>query len=85
MEVTVNNIKLTIFGGAKVKDAIRAYYANNGEQIPDKMPVVRDAFGHKVGYEGTVLPDSVLYVEHQSGVFRRGLNLLSNLLKYIKL
>ncbi len=57
---------LTVFEGAKVKDAIRSYYAKKGKRLPKKIPVVRDGFGHKVGMDGVLLLGSVLYIEQKA-------------------
>ncbi len=63
MKVTVNKMELSIFEGAKVKDAVRMYYARRGERLPVPMPVVRDAFGHEAGADGTLLPDMTLCID----------------------
>ncbi len=63
MEITVNNTTLHIFEGAKVKDAIRMYYAQQDKSIPKPMPIVRDAFGHILGVEGSLLPNTILHIE----------------------
>ncbi len=63
MKITVNNEEITIFVGAKVKDAIRMYYAKQGKMQPKNLTAVKDAYGHRVGYDGSLLPDSVLYIE----------------------
>ncbi len=63
MKVTINNTTLHIFEGAKVKDAIRMYYAQQDKSIPNPMPIVRDAFGHTLGVEGSLLPNTILHIE----------------------
>ncbi len=70
MKITVNNIILTIFEGAKVKDAIRMYYVQQCEPFPNPTPIVRDAFGHQIGLDGSLLPDAVLYIQQNNKNFK---------------
>lgn len=62
MKITVNDTELIIFEGAKVKDAVRLYYTQQDEHLPEPMPVVTDAFGHKIGIEGTLLPNTAIFI-----------------------
>ncbi len=78
MKITVNNTTLHIFEGAKVKDAIRMYYAQLGKQSPDSMPVVKDKWRHKVGNEGTLLPNAVLHIQNENKQIR------NRIIKYFK-
>ncbi len=84
MKITVNNVSLSIFEGAKVKDAMRMYYAKIGKHFPDKIPVVRDTFGHRLGLDGALLPDSVLYIGHSNRTLRACPILFRKILKHIK-
>ncbi len=81
MKITVNNRELSIFEGAKVKDAIRSYYAQKGEQFPDSMPVVKDAWGHQVGKDGSLLPNTKLYIQskNKTGIINRILTYLKSI------
>ncbi len=63
MKITINNIELEIFDGAKVKDAVRLFYARQNKKNPAQMPEVRDAYGHRVGEGGTLLPDTKLFIQ----------------------
>ncbi len=63
VKIKVNNIELEIFEGAKVKDALRLFYARQNKQIPKQMPIVRDDYGHRVGEGGALLPDAKLWFE----------------------
>ncbi len=66
MKVTVNNIEVNAFQGAKVKDVIRIYYAQQNKKQPKQLPIVRDSYGHKIGFDGSVLPDTKFYIEEKS-------------------
>lgn len=79
MKVQVNNIKVIIFEGAKVKDAIRKYYTNQEIAIPNPLPKVKDQYGNLVGEDGALLPNSALYIHHKEKP-----NYLQRLLNYLK-
>ncbi len=63
MKVIVNNEELNIFEGAKVKDAIIMYFVQQGKDLPMPIPTVKDAYGHKIGFYGSLLPNMVLYID----------------------
>ncbi len=81
MKISINNTELSIFEGAKVKDAVRMYYAQQGEQLPKPMPVVKDAWGHQVGTDGSLLPNTKLYIQpkNKTGIINRILTYLKNI------
>ncbi len=68
MKVTVNNIEVNVFQGAKVKEIVRIYYTKQNQKQPKELPLVRDSYGHKVGFEGSVLPNSALYIKDKNRV-----------------
>lgn len=63
MKIIINKIEIEIFEGAKAKDAVRMYYAQQGKTLTLENIIVRDAYGHKVGLDGSLLPDTELFVE----------------------
>jgi len=65
MKVTVNNITLDLFNGAKVKDAILSYYAQKKEKCPDPMPVIEDKYGNVVEADGELAEGSKLYIKEK--------------------
>ncbi len=79
MKININNIEFRIFEGAKVKDAIRLYYTQQGKQLPDSMPVVKDAWGHQVGTDGSLLPNTKLYIQSENKI-----GIINRILTYLK-
>ncbi len=81
MKITVNNTELLIFEGARVKDVVRMYYAQQGKKLPDSMPVVEDAWGHQVGKDGSLLPNTKLYIQSKNytGTINRILTYLKSI------
>ncbi|NLL28443.1 MAG: hypothetical protein GX259_06575 [Bacteroidales bacterium] len=63
MQVTVNRTKLTIFQGATVADAIRAYYARQKRKAPSPLPDVEDAYGNSVAHDGALTDGSRLIIK----------------------
>lgn len=63
MKVTVNKTKLTLFWGATVADAIRAYYVHLEQQVPSPLPEVRDAYGNSVAHDGALTDGSQLTIK----------------------
>lgn len=80
MKIEVNNMEIEIFEGAKVKDALRNYYIRQGKAIPKILPKVKDKYGNFVGKDGALLPNTSLYIYHESKQ-----NYLQKLLNYLKL
>jgi len=62
MNVTVNDIQLELYEGARVKDAVFKYYSNQGAVLPKAMPVVADQFGNIVDKDGRLIEGTVLYI-----------------------
>lgn len=54
MIVFVNNVEISIFSGARVQDALRAYYRNIHQNFPDMAPVTLDQYGNIIEMDGKV-------------------------------
>lgn len=66
MTVFVNNMEIRVFRGARVKDAIRAYFAGIREAIPYEWPVIADQYGNITDYDGELLSLQRLYtIDHR--------------------
>jgi hypothetical protein len=66
MTVFVNNIEVNLFSGARVIDAIRAYYTNIHHNLPDEIPVALDDFGNIVEMDGEISHLQRLYtIDHE--------------------
>ena len=63
MEVKVNNKTITVFNGAKVMDALRAYYSQQEMPLPESLPCVTDAYGNKVAPCGALSRHSKLFIQ----------------------
>lgn len=63
MQVTVNRTKLTIFQGATVADAIRAYYSQKKRKAPSPLPEAKDAYGNSVAHDGSLTEGSRLIIK----------------------
>lgn len=63
MKITINNMPIEIFDGAKTEDAIRKYYSEKGEKMPLQVPVIEDRFGNTVSPDGTLTEGSRLFIK----------------------
>lgn len=52
MKITVNSTVLELHGGARVKDAIHAYYTQADKKIPARLPAAEDRFGNRLAPDG---------------------------------
>jgi len=52
MKITVNSKVLELHGGARVKDAILAYYTQSDKKIPGRLPAAEDRFGNRLAPDG---------------------------------
>ncbi len=52
MKITVNSKVIELHLGARVKDAIHAYYTQAGKKIPRRLPAAEDRFGNSVAPDG---------------------------------
>lgn len=63
MKIFINDKEITIHGGAKVLDVIRAYYAQQGKKLPCQMPIVSDGYGNSVAPDGELSEGNHLYIK----------------------
>jgi hypothetical protein len=63
IKITVNNIPLDLHDGAKVKDAILKYYAQQGINKPKKFPLVEDRYGNSVASDGELTDGNTLFIK----------------------
>lgn len=52
MKITVNGTVLELHGGARVKDAIHAFYTQAGKKIPGRLPAAEDRYGNSLAPDG---------------------------------
>lgn len=62
MKITVNNTLLDLFNGAKVRNAILNYYTQKGMSLPKNLPVVEDAYGNELAYDGELSSGNTLVI-----------------------
>lgn len=65
MKVTVNKTELTVFRGATVIDAMRAYYTRKKKRAPSPLPEVEDAYGNSVAHDGALTDGSRLTIKNR--------------------
>jgi 5'-nucleotidase len=63
MKLFVNDKEITTHNGATVLDVIRGYYALRNKKLPDKLPVVTDAYGNSVATDGALAEGNHLFIE----------------------
>ncbi|MDO5678950.1 MAG: hypothetical protein Q4G54_01370 [Pelistega sp.] len=63
MKVIVNKLELTIFSGATVADAIRAYFTSQNQRPPCPLPPVKDSYGNEVALDGALSEGSQLNIQ----------------------
>ena len=63
MKLFVNDEEITIHHGAKVLDAIRAYYAQRNKNLPQNLPMVSDAYGNSIAPDGELSEGNHLYIK----------------------
>ena len=63
MKVFINDEELSIFNGATVLDALRAYYVMHSKKLPTILPVVNDAYGNSVAPDGELTEGNHLYIK----------------------
>ena len=62
MKITVNNTLLDLFNGAKVRNAILNYYTQKWMALPKNLPVVEDAYGNELAYDGELSSGNTLVI-----------------------
>ena len=63
MNVFVNDETITIFNGATVKDAIRAFCVQHNKKFPSSLPIIKDRYGNSVAPDGELSEGNHLYIK----------------------
>ena len=80
MKIFINNKEVVIHNGAKVLDVIRAYYIQRNKKLPDRLPIVTDAYGNSVAPDGELREGNHLYIKTKNN---RTMKTISTKLKVI--
>lgn len=54
MKVYVNDQEVSLFEGAKVIDAVRAYARIMGRKLPSPLPIIYDGYGNEIQPDGAL-------------------------------
>jgi 5'-nucleotidase / UDP-sugar diphosphatase len=65
MKITVNNIRLELHNGARVKDAVLKYYSQKGQPIPKPFPTVEDRYGNTIDSDGELSEGDTLIINEE--------------------
>lgn len=65
MKITVNNLTIDIFTGARVIDAINAWYSQKGEKCPVPLPDTEDKYGNIVDNDGELSAGDSLFIKEK--------------------
>ncbi len=63
MQIKVNDQKIEIFAGAKVRDVLRKYSSTEWILVRKKEKKVTDAYGHEVGLDGELNGGESLFIK----------------------
>ena len=63
MKVIVNRTEVELFSGARVADAVRAYYVRAKKRIPEPLPHVEDPYGNSVTSDGALSEGNRLIIK----------------------
>ncbi len=63
MKISVNNVPIEIFNGAKVKDAVISYYSQENKRMPNSFPEVKDTYGNIVAEDGELNEGNKLFLK----------------------
>ncbi len=63
MEVIINNQSVIVPEGAKVIDAVRAYFAANGMECPTTLPRISDAYYNRISPDGRLNKGARLFIK----------------------
>lgn len=74
MIVFVNNVEISTYGGARVKDVLRAYYRCIHQDFPDKSPVTLDQYGNIIEMDGRVSQLNRIYTIDNEALNQTGNN-----------
>ena len=78
MKIFINDEEVIIHHGAKVIDAIRAHYTQQGKKLPDKLPIVSDTYGNSVALDGELNEGNHLYIKTKNN---KAMRIISTKLK----
>lgn len=67
MQVSLNNVLLTLNEGDRVIDALKAYYVSQALDMPDLMPSVSDAYYHKYPHDRKLTNNATLFISRLRG------------------
>ena len=62
MKLFINDEEITIFNGATVLDAVRAFYVQLNKDFPTILPTVIDGYDNSVSYDGELTEGNHLYI-----------------------
>lgn len=68
MQVYVNDLRVTLFEGARVRDAVNKYASRLFINTGQTWTVVKDDQGNQVMPDGSLSENDRIYVEFSSGV-----------------
>lgn len=74
MKVTINQCVIDLFQGAKVREAVHAYFTQNGQKMPRLFPQVTDGFGNHIDQEGALSEGNHLFIVPLKKQVRSGLS-----------
>jgi len=63
MQIKVNDQKIEIFAGAKIRDVLRKYSSAEWILVRKKEKKVTDAYGHEVGLDGELNGGESLFIK----------------------
>jgi hypothetical protein len=63
MNLFINDEAITVFNGATVKDAIRAFYVQHNKKLPNSLPIITDGYGNNVAPDGELTEGNHLYLK----------------------
>ncbi|HOI87519.1 MAG TPA: hypothetical protein PLV51_06630 [Lentimicrobium sp.] len=62
MKLFINQIEFQIYRGAKVMDAVRAYYTTTRQDVPAILPPAFDRYGNLLEPDGELLPEQRVFI-----------------------
>lgn len=63
MNIFINDEEITVFNGATVKDAMRAFYVQHNKVFPCSLPTITDGYGNSVASDGELTEGNHLYIK----------------------
>lgn len=63
MTVFVNNFKIEIFSGAKIRDAVLSYSRNSFQKVTTGYLVIQDRFGFETALDGPLTNNQKIYIK----------------------